>query len=1133
MILYFANRQLDIIGQASTGLRDGLTVTEDKMTISVETGAAIFECEIPFDDKTRAQAEACAEVGNYLLRSNDSENEFYTIIESELDTKDQRIYIYAEDAGMDLLNEVVGAYAADKAYPISHYIEKYAAGAGFAIGTNEVASLTRKLSWDGEATAQERLLSVATQFDNCEISFSFEVDGLLVVKKYINIHKERGKELDITLRLNYDVDSIITTKSIANLATALQCTGGTPEDSETPITLAGYKYDDGDFYVDGTVVKSRNALKKWARLLWKTDGGTQQAGGHITKQYNYDTLSQATLCARAITELKKICDVEVNYEADITRLPDNVAVGDRVNIVDDAGELYLSTRLLTIETSVANQTRKAVLGDYILKKSGISQKVVDLAAKFAKTSITAARALAIANNAKTAAETAQTQAETAVTNAENAQTVASAADAKAQAAKESADNAKVAADNAQAVVDSVEKNVAGLEASIANAQAAAEQARQAAATAETKASEAATAAQNAQAEAEQAAESSEEAIGKSEEAITKADSVMTTAEQAKATAEAAATTAAAARQDAEAAQNEIDALGENLTTLEHTMQVDYARKTDLTETEATLQTQITQNAAGVSTVASKLQTIDETANNAAELAIQATEEARQAREEADRATADAKASQAAANEARAAANNAQAEADAAQEAAEMAQAVAGEAAAALAAAQADLETVIARGDATEEEIQEAQAKVDAAQIVVEQAEAEAAAALTTATNAQATAAAATEEAITAEATANEAASLANTAKALADSYDSTAYSAAIAAASLAQLAAAEAQRAAAAAVQKASDAQTTAANAVVTAATAKETAETAGEQLAQAEADLAAAQQRLADVMADVSATEEEVQAAQADVETAQAAALTANQWAIEAQAIADQAEADAQAAEVAATEALEAAEAAQIAATEATEAAQIATDDVKTLGRRMSDAETRIDQNAEEIALRATKTEVTETLGGYYTKEEADANLSVQADEISLSVKSAVESAEAFTTQALTHYTDTADFEAFKTSTESQLELLSDQMTLKFTESQEQLDSTNSNLQNQINDITKYFRFSAEGFEIGQTDGKYKTSIDDDKYSMSEDGVDVMWIEGGKLNIPEVKVTTGLDLLGFRFSKDSAGNVNLEYVGD
>lgn len=383
MIVYFADRHMNILGQASTNLPEGMAIKDDLKTEDIETGSVIFECKIPYDEKTRDYVESFTAVGNYLLRSYNGENEFYTIIDSESDTKKQTVYIYAEDAGMDLLNEVVGAYESPDAQPISFYIDKYAASAGFVIGVNEVSSLTRKLSWDGEATAAARLVSVANQFDNCEISFSFDIKGLTVQKKYVNIYKKRGKDNGIQLRLNYEIDSIVTSKSIANLATALECTGGTPDNADDPITLSGYSYDDGDIYVDGTVLKSRKALSTWNRYLWKTDK-TQRAGGHITKQYSYDTISQATLCAHAVTELKKLREMEINYDVDITRLPDNVKIGDRVNIIDDSGNLYVSTRILTLETSACDNTHRAVLGDYLIKNSGISQKVSDLAAEFAK-----------------------------------------------------------------------------------------------------------------------------------------------------------------------------------------------------------------------------------------------------------------------------------------------------------------------------------------------------------------------------------------------------------------------------------------------------------------------------------------------------------------------------------------------------------------------------------------------------------------------------------------------------------------------------------------------------------------------------------------------------------------------------
>ncbi|MBQ2811679.1 MAG: phage tail protein, partial [Clostridia bacterium] len=137
--------------------------------------------------------------------------------------------------------------------------------------------------------------------------------GLEITNKYINVYKERGKDVGVQLRLNKEIDRIVTTKTITNLATGLEVTGGTPEESETPITLKGYKYDDGDFYVSGTRLYSRKALQKWSRYQWDKEPNKTTEGGHIVRQYSYDTTSQKELCAHAVAELKSICDMEVNY----------------------------------------------------------------------------------------------------------------------------------------------------------------------------------------------------------------------------------------------------------------------------------------------------------------------------------------------------------------------------------------------------------------------------------------------------------------------------------------------------------------------------------------------------------------------------------------------------------------------------------------------------------------------------------------------------------------------------------------------------------------------------------------------------------------------------------------------------
>ena len=94
------------------------------------------------------------------------------------------------------------------------------------------------------------ILSTLSVFTVERISASFSA----VSKKLINIYKQRGTDTGVQLRLNNEISGIIVEKTINNIATALYCKGGTPEDENTeddktpdPITLKGYKYDDGDF----------------------------------------------------------------------------------------------------------------------------------------------------------------------------------------------------------------------------------------------------------------------------------------------------------------------------------------------------------------------------------------------------------------------------------------------------------------------------------------------------------------------------------------------------------------------------------------------------------------------------------------------------------------------------------------------------------------------------------------------------------------------------------------------------------------------------------------------------------------------------------------------------------------------
>ena len=174
MIVYFADRNLNVLGSASTHLPDGIAILDDEKNEALETGTRTFSVTFAYNDSTRELITENVAVGNFLLRSADDENEFYTIITTEHDTEAQTVQAYCEDAGLDLLNTIVPAATYTAAHDAAYYVNAFLP-AEWSIGINELTGSSLTLSWDGESTVTERLLSIANSF-NGEIDFSVNSD---------------------------------------------------------------------------------------------------------------------------------------------------------------------------------------------------------------------------------------------------------------------------------------------------------------------------------------------------------------------------------------------------------------------------------------------------------------------------------------------------------------------------------------------------------------------------------------------------------------------------------------------------------------------------------------------------------------------------------------------------------------------------------------------------------------------------------------------------------------------------------------------------------------------------------------------------------------------------------------------
>ncbi|UJS06892.1 phage tail protein [Lacticaseibacillus paracasei subsp. paracasei] len=386
---YFTDRSWHLLGIATAGGGGKIHIVDDTDDQLISAGARTYSGTILFTPELSSKVQTMAARGNYILYMDERNKAvFMTIMELSHDPLAGEETFTAEDAGIDLINETVGPYKAPQAMGIADYINLFTNDSGFEIGLNEIPDLKRTLEWTGESdTTLNRILSVATQFDNAELDFSFDVSGTTVVRRLINIHQRIGADRNITLYVDKDINKIVTSGSIYDLYTAVTPTGGTPESKngetadQQPITLQGYQWTDPDgryVLTKEGVLLDPVANQTWSRLLAK-GGAPSINAAYINRVVTYTATSQATLLQSALSDLKTHNHEAVNYETDIAVLPQNINIGDTIHLADENEQLYLSARLLELKSSYSMDTHTATLGDYLIEHDQVAAQYRQLA----------------------------------------------------------------------------------------------------------------------------------------------------------------------------------------------------------------------------------------------------------------------------------------------------------------------------------------------------------------------------------------------------------------------------------------------------------------------------------------------------------------------------------------------------------------------------------------------------------------------------------------------------------------------------------------------------------------------------------------------------------------------------------
>ena len=126
-------------------------------------------------------------------------------------------------------------------------------------------------------------------------------------------------------------------------------------------------------------------------------------------------------------------------------------------------------------------------------------------------------------------------------------------------------------------------------------------------------------------------------------------------------------------------------------------------------------------------------------------------------------------------------------------------------------------------------------------------------------------------------------------------------------------------------------------------------------------------------------------------------------------------------------------------------------------------------------------------------------------------------------------------ELEDLDNKTSSEIEFLKNSLNVEITDLEAKTDAINADLQEKFNIITKYFTFDIDGLTIGAVDSPFKVVVDNDRYSMLVNGVEVLWLDpDGSSNIPNLTVTTMMNLCGYVIdSDDSSETINCGWGGD
>lgn len=308
----------------------------------------------------------------------------YWLTINEFGKKGTEVEITAYSLSLEANKEKRGAYKAPKAMSIVDYFSVFDPEKSLEIGINEVSDKKLTLEWSGTDTVLARLYSIANSFD-AELEFVTELNPNYSLKRHVvNIYRSGNLGGDSTgrpVRVGTELKVLGFNSNINDLYTAIDVTG--KDGLKLPDKTIKDSKGEVQFFSKNGRLYAPQARDKFPSNKVNVNDGYILAEAKTT-----DYTNQEALFGYALSEMKKHCDVQVEYS---TEGAVKGSVGDTKTLIDSINfepTLYVQARITEqTEDLETGKSLKTTFSNFKRTSSQLSNDLTKKIEELAKSAV--------------------------------------------------------------------------------------------------------------------------------------------------------------------------------------------------------------------------------------------------------------------------------------------------------------------------------------------------------------------------------------------------------------------------------------------------------------------------------------------------------------------------------------------------------------------------------------------------------------------------------------------------------------------------------------------------------------------------------------------------------------------------